>query len=862
MNIRLAGLEEKFRILNNDELADALHDRILELSLRSEKCIPEALSLLLQLSDQPTRYSRIEDLEALKPKPPPVPLTWAEILKDDPLDNRDGLWDNVDFADNDSKEENENNQDYEDNNENKATQNALRELNSSSLTRGRNEESGDFEFNADQYELNFDNKILGDLRSAPYWGNGKTLEEHSSELFASSKVSKSVKLTEGQLKREVIFMLLGLPTPILRQNSEGYSASEFLDIHIEHMSPEALKHLLSEFAALSDSLAKTRTWVKRIETVAVLQAFQAGLSSRINAVERAFSDIQSRMLNPASTSTSSLLDLFNKVSVLTRNIQQIAAMLDNLQTVSTPCVSYQLLESLYDRTCLNHITEDSECFIAMATLFFECFDVYLRPVRAWMQFGMLNKQEKAFFIRESAHGVAPDKLWREQFQLIETEARILQAPRFLHVTVQKIFTAGKSVNFLKRLGRFHSDEDSSALFSQKLDYETVCRDTVNIFTPFSTLFDISLERWIANVHRTSSHRLREVLETECGLSSSLDELEIVYFNRNGAISGDVAKLVFDRIDSSTEVWNDSFVLTELFQDTLSKNQSIDVDRLAVRSVEKSCQVVQDNKRSVKILESLKVWYDLPWPIANIIKTESIDIYQRIFVILTQVQRAKNILQRKNLLKRVLSPLKSEDRENRLAHYLRQCFLWFTNSLLTYLTNSVLWVESEEMRRLMIEAGDVDEMISVHEKFISSLENQCLISKNLAPIHQAVITILDLSILFSDAHASYQAQLILSQPMMTTAGVGGILEKGRWKTQDATSESSYDGDEDLCEADLSYISFEETPYAERLKNIQASFTDLVSSIITGLYGIHKVGREQCLEMLANNLATGLGREGLD
>lgn len=856
-------------------MADALHDRIIELSPRSEKFIPEVLSLLLQLSDRPIQYSRIEDLELLKPKPLPAPLTWAQIIEDDPLDNQDGLWDNVDFAqdsdkeikdfrkgtkDSDKKTE-DSDEEAEDSDE--EAQSKHRDPYPPLLNQERNEEVAELKFHADRYEVVHENKILEDLMNSPYWGNSKISEHSSTKLFTPAKISESIELTEAQLKREVIFMLLGLPTPIYRQSLERFSSFELLDVETEHMSQEALKHLLGEFAALSDSLASIRTWVSRIETVPLLQAFQVGLSSRLNAVEKAFSDIQSRMLDPSSSATTSLLDLYSEVSSLTRVIQQIAAILDHLQSAPVAYVSFELLESLYDRTCLNNIIGDSECYSGMANVFFECFQMYLRPIRAWMKSGTLTKHEKVFFIRENTHEVAPDKLWQEQFQLIKTETGILQVPKFLHIAAKKIFTTGKSINFLKKLGRFHPEQDSSALYSQKLDYETVCRDKVDSLIPFSTLFDIALERWIGDMHETSSRRLREVLETECGLKSSLDALEIVYFNCNGAIADEIAKVIFDRVDSSIEVWNDGFLLTELFQGVLSTHSSIEVDRLAVYPVKKSRQVMQDKRRSVKILEDFTVWYDLPWPVANIIKSESIDVYQRIFLILNQTQRAKSVLQRKNHMKRILSPSGSEDRENRLAYSLRQRLLWFINSLLTYLTNSVLWVESKAMRRQLTEAVDVDEMITVHEKSMKRLENQCLISKKSARIHQAVIAILDLSILYSDAHISHQARFIMSRPMMMkTAGARGVVRKGRRKTQDATtSESSDSGDDEAIHAtDLSYISFEEMPYVERLKKMQASFTDLISVVIRGLYDIRKTkGAEPCWEMLADSLAVGLGKE---
>lgn len=881
MESRLAGLEEISRILNNDELADALHDRISELSSRSEKFIPEVLSLLLQLSDRPIQYSRIEDLDLLKPKQLAAPITWANILADDPLDNQDGLWDNVDFAQ-DSDEEikdfrrktkysdkakQESDEDLTDSDE--ETQVVLRDHISSGLTEEIHEEDTYLKFHAAQYEVIYDNQVLEDLINAPYWGNREISEDSSNESFVSAKTSTSVKITEAQLKREVIFMLLGLPTPISRQTSEGHLNSEFLEIEIEHMSQESLKHLLGKFAVLSDSLATVRNWARKNETVALLQTFQAGLSSRMNVFEKALSDIQSRMLDLSSDSIASLLDLFNEVSILTCVIQQIAPILDHLLSIPAASVPFELLERLYDRACLNNIIEDPNCYSTMTDVFFECFDAYLRPVEAWMKFGILNKHENAFFIAENELEVAPEKFWQDQFQLIKTMEGNLPAPRFLHSALQKIFTTGKTINFLKRLVRFHPAQDSSALHSQKLDHATVCRDNADVLTPFSTLFDVALERWIADFHQASSHRLQEILETDCGLESSLDALEILYFNRNGAISGDIAKTIFDRIDKNIERWNDGFLLTELFQGVLSINPSIEVDRLVIHSVRNSGQAVQDQRRSVKILEGFKAWYHLPWPIANIIKSESFDVYQRISLILYQTQRAKDVLQQKHLMSRGLPSSKKEHRENRPTFHLRQCLLWFTNLLLTYLTTSVLWVETEAMRRLMTKAADVDEMIAVHEKHISRLENQCLISRKCASIHQAVIAILDLSIHFSDAHTSHQAQLILSRPkMMTTREAGGISRKDKRQMQDVTitseskdSDSCGEGDRNRG-VDSSYISFEMTPYAERLKKMQASFVELVSLVIAGLHNVQKKakgGGQPCWEMLADSLAIGLGRE---
>ncbi|RYP52869.1 hypothetical protein DL769_010606 [Monosporascus sp. CRB-8-3] len=97
----LDGLEERFRILNRDALADALRGRLGTLAQFSNKWTPEMLHFLLQLSDQPTQKSKLHDLELLKVLDEDLesPLTWEDVAKEDGWDQDRDLWKNVDFAD-------------------------------------------------------------------------------------------------------------------------------------------------------------------------------------------------------------------------------------------------------------------------------------------------------------------------------------------------------------------------------------------------------------------------------------------------------------------------------------------------------------------------------------------------------------------------------------------------------------------------------------------------------------------------------------------------------------------------------------------------------------------------------------------
>lgn len=844
MNAQLAGLDEKFRILNNEELADALQIRLQELSHISNKWTPEVLSLLLQLSDQPAKKSKIEDLALLKPDPLPPPLTWSEIIADDPLDNRDGIWDVVDFAAHESDE-----------NEDLLTDDP------SSVGSALDVESevDGTDSNADELIVLVDSAALHEIVDAQFWRRSERIENTGDPL---DEIHQTPCASEAQLIREVIFMLLGLPTSIYNSCKDG-TLSVSPSYKTEHLSQNSKAHLLRRFTLLGNDLTTIRRWLKRDETVPLLQTCQAALALRLGEVDTALSATQAKMLASSVSFIPSLLNLFDEANHLTGFLQQTAKILVQICSLPKEQMPFRMLELVYDATCASQSIGDAKSYESMARLFFDCFRTYLKPIRHWMENGALSRHDQGFFVRVHGEQVPPNSLWQEQHHLIQDADGV---PKFLHVGAKKIFSAGKSVSFLKMLKQGTGNVKLEARDEPAMNYESVCtKDGLNVlnpFSPFSELFDEALDRWIASKHRPSTRVLRQCLENECGLGKSLDALEILYFSRNGSLSVNITTTIFDRIDRGIEAWNDGYLLTELFQVIYGVLPCINIGCLAVRPSASSYQDIQIKRRSMKILDSIHVQYTLPWPVANIIKQSSVAIYQRIFVFLMQVKRAKHMLERQRLLKSALPTTESEDGKNHVFFSLRHRLLWFSNALLTYLTNFVLSAATAEMRASMAAAEDVDEMIAVHEKYVLRLEKQCLIEKRLAPLHQAIISLLDLIIRFSDAHASYTGQAslgLMNRSMMPTVRRQRIWST-RGKNGDQGSESS--DDDEVASNDnignVTYIEFAQTPYAERLLEMHATFSKLLDFVVAGLHGVHRADGETCWEIFADSLITGMKR----
>ena len=830
---RLDGLVEKARILNNDPLADALHHRLVELSTKSSRWTPEILSLFLDLSDRPVHDTKIEDLVLLEPPSSPSTLTWSDILADDPLDGKDDIWNNVDFAADDSDAEGVLEVDELDVTEPILNPNLL---------------------NLDSPEPKLDGLIqpqhdgaFREIMDAQFWRQEAVTT--AMDQLERDKASL-ITLTELQAARETIFMLLGLPTSIYTFNDRGdvFISSS---IRIRHVSHESITDLLQSLAKIGEKLRKVRSWSGRKTAVPLEQKFQAAIGSRLLEVDRNLNKLQVRYLRPQSQVSPSLLQLHDEVCSISRFMQQVHDIVVKLESRPNAELSFNILEHLFDRTCANQSIGDEDGYEYMAKLFFECFQTYLRPIRRWMEMGLLSEQNQVMFIGKSQKNVPLDSLWRDQYHLIQDTNAKLHAPKFLHVKAKRIFNTGKSVIFLRNLGYEEDRSEEGSLEACAMTYESVCQPAESgMVSPFAELFDMAFDAWITGSHHLASLILHTKLESECGLQRSLDALEHIYFFRNGALSTNMAFKLSERIDRCGLQWSDSFALTELLHEAYRGTACIDIECLGVRSVKNTTGGDPLRvKRSMGTLEDLQLTYSLPWPIANIIPAKSLKIYARIFVFLLQIHRAKHLLQMRRL-PRSASP--TVDRDILQLYSLHHRLLWFTDVILSYITNMVLSASTNDMRMDIGRAEDVDAMITVHEAYLSLLQDRCFLTEQNGPIHQAIISLLDLTVLFSDVQSLYVSQT--EEPR----GASNSLNTNRTaRRQSGHSDSDEDEGNKRLDTAGKHSPFKpELANTDRLGSMSDSFRQLHGYLSAAVHGLSKASSVPCWEMLSSSLAVGV------
>ncbi|KKY28115.1 putative gamma-tubulin complex component gcp5 [Diplodia seriata] len=243
-----------------------------------------------------------------------------------------------------------------------------------------------------------------------------------------------------------------------------------------------------------------------------------------------------------------------------------------------------------------------------------------------------------------------------------------------------------------------------------------------------------------------------------GLWESLDALDFIYLSKDGSLMQAFADTVFEKLDRGRRGWNDRYVMSEIARSIYGTVPSVLADKLAIRTApikEKS----RTSPRSVKALGAIAVDYFLPWHIVNVVQRNSTATYQRVFVLLLQVYRARYVLRASSLWRSTAAlhrttasssaAASSSSRTRHLQYHLRHRLLWLADTFHSYLAETAIASAAADLRHRLAAAADIDEMAAVHADHVARLEARCLLAKQLAPIHGAFVELLDLCVAFAD-----------------------------------------------------------------------------------------------------------------
>lgn len=573
---KLEGLEEKFVVLDREDLAQAFKSRVDEFAKIPHKWGPEFFALLLELADDPVANSSVDALKLCRPPSPPPQLTWDEILADDPL-NEEGLWDDIDYrvasSDDGSSEDLP------------VTPRSTRALKKQTDTDGQEKPSAEY------VSIPVNEDVLDEIRDAQFW------QRPDAELETASQPV----ISELQIIRETLFMLAGLPTSLFTVSGSNIQLNHTHPM--DHAQVRKFDSILRSLSAIGSRLFALRHWVKREQKISLLQTFRAAVQRQLTLFDMELAKLQKRYLNPRGGIVVSLIDVRREIDTLSATASRLADIALK-KSGETP---FSHLEALFDEIDLALLSGEAEVFAALGHIFFQCFQTYLKPLRRWTEDGELDLHNDVFFIAVAQSGKETNgaSLWHDRFELRHGASGDLFAPGFLQPAAKSILNAGKSVVFLKELG-FNKRDISSFHTEPILEFNITCGQQDGLpLTPFSELFYSAFNNWVRSKYSQASSILREQLFTNCGLTSTLRALETIYLSQDGSLFQNFADAVFMKIDRNTTAWNDRFVLTELAQIAFGEGKTVDAERISVRS-----RKIEGKSRNMKNLASFVVDYQV------------------------------------------------------------------------------------------------------------------------------------------------------------------------------------------------------------------------------------------------------------
>lgn len=811
-------------------MANALRQRLDEVAAQSTKWTPEILHLLLELSDRPVHKSRLKDLEFLSPPEEHIEPTykWKDLVKDDPL-LRDRIWKNIDYTQ-DSSEDDDlySDGDFEPSSPADTTQSSIAGL-------GTDHPS--------ELAIAINSTSLSRLHKEQFWR--ATRRKPLSVVDAYFEKPPTFPITDLQAIRETLFMLRGLPTtlysdldksatnntndasPSLNSNTGNTTIRPASGFILSGVSPQVFYNVLDKFSCYGTALKILRAWTPVDKGLPLLQRLHEQFQTRLRELDGIFSSLEEPYLAPKSDVIISLAATELAVGSRMLPFETLAKLVQEHGN-SPP---FRWLEALYDETCKFQLAENSDMYEFIGGIFFECFAIYLRPIKMWMEDGELN-EGSGFFVNEDVKNTDRMRIW-EKFTIQNDETGApYQTPKFLRTSAHKILTSGKSIVVLKELQQYRYMRQSWEMMEPILCFQTVCGDDRNSLLPFTELFDSAFEAWIKSKHHSTSSILRTELVESHHLGSVIHGLETIYFMTNGAVFNAFTSSVFDELSRGLAQWNNPFSLTSHLRSTMG--QGVGKQRISIKVAPNAADVFTA-RRTVKSLATIEICYDIPWKVALVIRPITLNAYKRIAIFLLQIRRASYILSGSQSRATSAPPL---------YYGLRTKLLWFSNTLYGYLTDIVLRVSMDEMRKNMATADEVDDMIEVHESFLKKVTTQALLGKRLELIHKTILQILDLAIALEDAQAM-QALPALSPTKVIP----------RKAEADSDSDSSSDSEDE--EGDLSiFPDQKDTPYPERLRFIKGELDRLSRFVLVGLRGVARVGQESNWDILVEKMECGL------
>ncbi|TDL29376.1 hypothetical protein BD410DRAFT_736245 [Rickenella mellea] len=581
---------------------------------------------------------------------------------------------------------------------------------------------------------------------------------------------------------------------------------------LSHLTPVSQASILSKFAETATCLLYLREFSQSVfsqsgdfeqavgsqSTPRTLEAFAEAVHFQVQLFERWCAEQENILLSAQIGGGSKLVvsllvlekairDTFSDTyPVLVQVLRHVQDGHRRLKS-SPSAVASIILDRLFEAAQVRDSSGDVVTARALMRVFSHSAEPLWSMVGRWLHNGMPDPNDSyvgtlddEFFMESNDIDCFDPDFWTDGYVLRSSSTQFddsnPRVPLFLQPVLSGILSSGKSSGLLRMLGEVdswakrswlsawpsftsfmsnHSALDlpnHSTQVQKEPDHDTKAEPPPSATPEIMTSSDLSLviyDRLMPLCQQFESD-LTSVIFSDCGFWVHLRRIEDLYLMRKGDSMSHFCDMIFAKMDSRQN-WNDYHVLNSAFRNVASpRDQWIDTTlvRFSHRGYRES-----NVQRTVKGFDGLSVEYSAPFPLVFIFNPHVMQIYNSVFVFLLQIRRAKAVLD--HILVRGSSDRAAQTGDETKIYYgLRSKLSWIVNTLLNFIATNVLHVETHRFHLIVKEAKSLDDMIKLHRTHTSNLEQHCFLNEKTAPIRRAIISILDMSVYFSECLLVY------------------------------------------------------------------------------------------------------------
>ncbi|XP_028748425.1 gamma-tubulin complex component 5 isoform X1 [Peromyscus leucopus] len=260
--------------------------------------------------------------------------------------------------------------------------------------------------------------------------------------------------------------------------------------------------------------------------------------------------------------------------------------------------------------------------------------------------------------------------------------------------------------------------------------------------------------------------LMQTLKRDFRLVEYLQAMRNFFLMEGGDTMYDFYTSIFDKIREK-ETWQNVSFLNVQLQEAVGQRYPEDSLRLSI-----SFENVDTTKKKlpVHILDGLTLSYKVPWPVDIVISVECQKIYNQVFLLLLQIKWAKysldvllfgelanaaersqgkEDLREQDTLSQFGPPKESLRQQIHRMFLLRVKLMHFVNSLHNYIMTRILHSTGLEFQHQVEEAKDLDQLIKIHYRYLSTIHDRCLLREKVSFVKEAIMKVLNLALMFAE-----------------------------------------------------------------------------------------------------------------